>query len=77
MLNKFLMGAFALSLAASVAFGAQGVKFYVGDGDKEKEFMSLVNEKISAVGFVLSDPHEHIDNAYKTNGVHQLKQSKG
>jgi uncharacterized protein (DUF302 family) len=66
MLNKFLMSAFALSLAASVAFGAQGVKFYVGDGDKEKEFMSLVNEKISAVGFVLSDPHEHIDNAYKT-----------
>ncbi len=66
MLNKFLMSAFALSLAASVAFGAQGVKFYVGDGDKEKAFMGLVNEKITPLGFVLSDPHEHIDNAYKT-----------
>jgi uncharacterized protein (DUF302 family) len=66
MFNKVVMSALSLSLAASVAFGAQGVKFYVGDGDKEKEFMSLVNEKISTIGFVLSDPHEHIDHAYKT-----------
>lgn len=66
MLNKLLMGAAALSLAASMAFGAQGVKFYVGDGDKEKEYMSMVNEKISSIGFVLSDPHERINDAYKT-----------
>lgn len=66
MLNKLLMGAAALSLAASMAFGAQGVKFYVGDGDKEKEYMSMVNEKIGSIGFVLSDPHERINDAYKT-----------
>ena len=66
MLNKLLMGAAALSLAASMAFGAQGVKFYVGDGDKEKEYMSMVNEKIGEIGFVLSDPHERINDAYKT-----------
>jgi len=66
MLNKLLMGAAALSLAASMAFGAQGVKFYVGDGDKEKEYMSMVNEKINSIGFVLSDPHERINDAYKT-----------
>lgn len=66
MFNRLLMGAAALSLAATVAFGIQGVKFYVGEGDKSEAYMSMVNEKIQEVGFVLSDPHEHIDNAYET-----------
>ena len=66
MFNRLLIGAAALSLAASVAFGAQGVKFYVGEGDKSEEYMKMVNEEISSIGFVLSDPHEHIDLAYKT-----------
>ena len=66
MLNRLLMGAAALSLATTVAFGIQGVKFYVGEGDKEEAYMSMVNDKIQGIGFVLSDPHEHIDNAYET-----------
>lgn len=66
MLNRLLMGIAALSLAAAAAFGAQGAKFYVGEGDKEKEYMSMVNEKIGTIGFVLSDPHERINDAYKT-----------
>lgn len=65
MFNRLLMGATALSLAASVAFGIQGVKFYVGEGDKSEAYMTMVNEKIEPIGFILSDPHEHIDNAYK------------
>lgn len=66
MFNRLWIGAAALSLAASLAFGAQGAKFYVGSGDKEKEYMTLVNEKIQTIGFVLSDPHERINDAYKT-----------
>lgn len=66
MFNRLLIGAAALSLAAAMAFGAQGVKFYVGEGDKTDTYMSMVNEKIGALGFVLSDPHEHIDAGYKT-----------
>lgn len=66
MFNRLLISAAALSLAATVAFGIEGVKFFVGDGDKDEAYMKMVNEKISSVGFVLSDPHEHIDNAYKT-----------
>jgi uncharacterized protein (DUF302 family) len=65
MFNRLLIGAAALSLAATVAFGIQGVKFYVGEGDKTEAYMSMVNEKIQGVGFILSDPHEHIDNAYE------------
>ncbi|MFZ2890071.1 hypothetical protein [Sulfuricurvum sp.] len=66
MLNRLLLGAAALSLAASMAFGAQGAKFYIGDGDKEKVYMDMVNNKITTIGFVLSDPHERINDAYKT-----------
>jgi len=77
MFNRLLMGAAALSLAASMAFGATGAKFYVGDGDKEKVFMSLVNEKINAIGFVLSDPHERINDAYKTKWGTEFKTEKG
>jgi len=66
MFNRLLMGAAALSLAATVAFGIDGVKFFVGEGDKSEAYMTMINEKIQPIGFVLSDPHEHIDNAYKT-----------
>lgn len=65
MFNRLLMGAAGLSLAATVAFGIQGVKFYVGEGDKSEAYMTMINEKIEPIGFILSDPHEHIDNAYK------------
>jgi uncharacterized protein (DUF302 family) len=77
MFNRLLIGAAALSLAASVAFGAQGVKFYVGEGDKTDTYMSMVNEKIGALGFVLSDPHEHIDTAYKTKWGTETQTIKG
>lgn len=66
MFNRLLIGTAALSLAASMAFGAQGVKFYIGDGDKEKVYNTMVNEKIGDIGFVLSDPHERINDGYKT-----------
>lgn len=66
MFSRLLIGAAALSLAASMAFGAQGAKFYIGEGDKEKVYMDMVNNKITTIGFVLSDPHERINDAYKT-----------
>lgn len=77
MFNRLLMGAAALSLAATVAFGIQGAKFYVGEGDKTEVYMSMVNEKIQPLGFVLSDPHEHIDLAYKTKWGTEFQTIKG
>ena len=65
MFNKLLSSAAALSLAATMAFGAQGVVFNVAKGDKEHQYMKLVNEKIGDIGFVLSDPHERINDGYK------------
>ncbi|MDD5717688.1 MAG: hypothetical protein PHW64_07770 [Sulfuricurvum sp.] len=77
MLKKLLMGAAALSLAASVAFGAQGAKFFVGEGDKTEAYMKLVNEKVQPLGFVLSDPHERINDAYKTKWGTEFQTVKG
>jgi len=77
MFSRLLVGAAALSLAATMAFGAQGAKFYIGDGDKEKVFMSMVNEKINTIGYVLSDPHERINDAYKTKWGTEFKTEKG
>jgi len=66
MFNKLLMGTAVLSLVASMAFGAQGVRFNVAAGDKEHAYNTMVNEKIESVGFILSDPHERINDAYKS-----------
>lgn len=66
-LNKVLMGTAAIALSAVVAMGAtDGVKFFVAKGDKEKTYNTMVNEQMEEIGFVLSDPHERINDAYKS-----------
>ena len=64
MINKLIKTTVALSIAASVAFGAQGVMFNVVKGDAEKKYESMINEKIESIGWILSDPHERINDAY-------------
>lgn len=64
MFNKLLMGTAALSLAASMAFGAQGVRYNVAEGNQEEAYNKLVNEQIGEIGFILSDPHERINDGY-------------
>ena len=65
MINKLIKSTVALSIAASVAFGAQGVMFNVTKGDAEKKYESMINEKIESIGWILSDPHERINDAYE------------
>ena len=64
MLKKLVKSTLALSIAATVAFGAQGVMFNVTDGDAEKKYESMINGKIESIGWILSDPHERINDAY-------------
>jgi uncharacterized protein (DUF302 family) len=66
MFTKLLTGALALSLAATMAMGAVGVTFNVASGDKEEVFNDMVNNKIESIGFILSDPHERINDAYQS-----------
>ena len=71
MFNKLLMGTAALSLAASMAFGANGVRFNVAEGNMEEAYNKMVNEQIGDIGYILSDPHERINDGYaeKYNGT--------
>ena len=65
MFNKLIKTTVALSLAATVAFSAQGIMFNVANGDAEKQFNNMINNKIASVGFILSDPHARISDAYE------------
>jgi uncharacterized protein (DUF302 family) len=64
MFKKVVLGSVALSLASSLLFAGDAVRFNVAQGDKEEAFNELVNEKIEDIGFILSDPHERINDAY-------------
>lgn len=54
----------ALLLVSSVAVAKDGIYFNVAEGDKEHAYNTMVNEKIESIGFMLSDPHERINDAY-------------
>ena len=66
MIQKIIKSTVLLSLAASVAFAAPGVRSVAIPGDQEdkyeKEFLPSLED---AVGFTLSDPHEKINDAYE------------
>lgn len=65
MINKFLKVVAILSILTTLSFAKQGVMFNVVDGDVEEHYMKMVNKKIKDIGFVLSDPHERINDAYE------------
>ena len=80
MFSKLLTGALALSLAATMAMAADGIRFNVIDdsmlknapkgekavSDTEKKYNDMVNNDMEAIGYVLSDPHERINDGYAT-----------
>ncbi len=80
MFSKLLTGALALSLAATMAMAADGVRFNViqdemlkdaPKGEKavsvaEKNYMDMLNNDMEDIGFILSDPHERINDGYAT-----------
>lgn len=66
MLKQLVVSGVVLALSASVAMGAsQAVRMNIVDGDKEEAYNKLVNKDIDSIGFVLSDPHARINDAYK------------
>ncbi len=77
MLTKLLKTTLALSIAATIAFGAEAVRFNVVEKDAEKQYNTLINKKIKDIGFVLSDPHARINDAYKVKyGTKTLEDGK-
>lgn len=77
MMKRLIKITLLLSVITSIAFGAQAVRFNVVDGDVEKKYNNLINKKIESVGYVLSDPHERINDAYqKKYGTKTLDDGK-
>ncbi len=58
--------ALSLLLASSAVIAQDGIYFNAAKGDKEEAYNTMINEKIQDIGFVLSDPHERINDAYAT-----------
>ena len=54
-----------LLLLSSVAMAQDGIYFNVASGDKEEAYNDMVNDKIESIGFLLSNPHERINEAFK------------
>jgi len=51
--------------------------FNVTKGDAEHKYNTMINEKIESIGFVLSDPHERINDAYaKKYGAKKTEDGK-
>jgi uncharacterized protein (DUF302 family) len=76
MIKRLIKTTLLLSVTATIAFGAQAVRFNVVDGDAEKQYNNLINKKIESVGYVLSDPHEKINDAYKKKYGEQTADGK-
>ena len=64
MINKIVKVTVALSLVATVAFGANGARFNVIDGDAGEKYEKLLDSGLGSVGFDVSDPRPRIDSAY-------------
>lgn len=65
MINKIIKTTVALSLVATVAFGADAARFNVIDGDVSEKYEHLLSDSLEvSTGFSVSDPHEKINDAY-------------
>jgi len=64
MFTKMIKTAIAALLLSSSVMAQDGIYFNAAEGDKEHAYNTMINEKIESIGFVLSDPHERINDAY-------------
>ena len=65
MFSKLTKLALATTLVATAAMAQYGGTLYGMKGDKEAEFMKVL-EAMESKGYVLSDPHERINDGYAT-----------
>jgi len=69
MVSKFLKTGLATAVAVSLSFSFAdakrlGAELWGASGDQDAKYMALT-KKINELGFVVSDPHPRINDAYK------------
>ncbi len=65
MIKKLIKTVVILLFALATAYAGEAVRFNVVDGNAQERYNNMINKKIQSVGFVLSDPHERINDAYE------------
>jgi len=66
MWKKKLVAAVAVfTLGVSAVNASEGVVFHAAKGNMEKAFGRMLKSGLEKTGFVLSDPHERINDAYR------------
>ncbi|KIM11131.1 MAG: hypothetical protein KU37_05635 [Sulfuricurvum sp. PC08-66] len=65
MVLNFKRALFATAMTATIAFAQVGATLHGLKGDQEKAFNAML-DGLEGIGFVVSDPHERINDGYKT-----------
>lgn len=64
MFNKIVKTTVALSLVATVAFGANSTRMNVIDGDATQKYSDLIENDLASVGFEVSEARDRVDSVY-------------
>lgn len=65
MFKKLVLASSMVAILAIGASAAQGIKFYSSDKDISGNIYNMIEKDISALGFITTDPHKRINDAYK------------
>lgn len=65
MLNKLVKTTVALSLAATMAFAANGMRWNVSEGDTNSAFKGIVETDLEDIGMVPKDIHPGVNGFYR------------
>ena len=66
MIKKILKVIVALSLAATVVFGANSTRMNMIDGDASNKYTDLIENDLKSIGFEVSEERARIDSIYAT-----------
>ena len=64
MFNKIVKTTVALSLVATVAFGANSTRFNVIEGDASGKYTDLIENDLKSIHFSVSEARDRVDSVY-------------
>ena len=64
MFNKIVKTTVALSLVATVAFGANSTRFNVIEGDATAKYIDLIENDLNGIHFNVSEARDRVDSVY-------------
>lgn len=65
MLKRILFVSSLMAIVAISLHAKKGIKYYSTDDNITKKFYQMVKEELPKIGFLVTDPHKKINEAYK------------